>query len=66
MLGAYFVVHVEKLLQGLALGGHDEADNVHEKRWHRVTIEHDDQDALHCLLLGFIAAFLKLRSEVLE
>jgi len=66
VLGADLVVHVEELLQGLALRRHDEADNVHQKLGHRVAIEHDCQDALHCLLLCFIAALFKLCSEVLK
>lgn len=54
VLGADLVVHVEQLLQGLALGGHDESNDVHEKLRHWVAIEHDGQDTLHCLLLAFV------------
>lgn len=66
MLGADFVVQVQELLERLALGWHDETDDVHEKAGHRVAIQHDGQDLLHRLDLGLIRALLELRLELLQ
>lgn len=66
VLGTDFVIHVKELLQGLALGGHYEANNVHQELRHGITIEHDCQDTLHSLLLCFIATLLELCPKVLK
>lgn len=65
-LGTDLIVEVEQLLEGLVLGGHDEADDVHEQVGHRVAVEHDGQDALHRLDLCLVTALLELRAQVRE
>lgn len=66
MLGADFVVQVQELFQRLALGRHDETDNVHEEAGHGVAIQHDSQDLLHRLDLCLVRALLKLSLELLQ
>jgi hypothetical protein len=39
-LGADLVIEIEKLLEGLGLGWHDESDNVHKQLGHRIAVEH--------------------------
>lgn len=65
MLGTYFVINVEELLQRLALGGHDESDDVHEKARHGVSVQHYGQDPLHRLYLRVVCPFLQLCLELL-
>lgn len=63
-LGADLVVEVEELLERLVLRGHDKADDVHEKRRHRISVEHNGQDALHGLDLGLIGTLLQLHAQI--
>lgn len=63
-LGADLIVEIKHLLEGLRLGGHDEANDVHEQLGHRVAIEHDGEDALHGLNLALIGTLLELRPQV--
>ena len=63
-LRADLVVKVEKLLEGLGLGGHDESNDVHQQLRHRVAIEHDGEDALHGFDLALVGAFLQLRPQL--
>lgn len=60
-----FIVEVEQLLQRLALGGHNEADDVHEQIRHGVPVEHDGEDPLHGFDLGLIRSLLQLCLQVL-
>lgn len=65
-LRADLVVEIEKLLERLRLGRHDEADDVHQQLGHGVAVEHDGQDALHGLDLALVGALLKLGLEIGE
>ena len=65
-LRADLVVEIEKLLERLRLGRHDEADDVHQQLRHGVAVEHDGQDALHGLDLGVVGALLKLGLDIGE
>lgn len=64
-LWTYFIVKVQQLLEGLALGRHNESDDMHEQLWHRIAIEHYSEDALHGLLLALICALLQLVAQLL-
>ncbi len=46
------------------LGGHDEADDVHQERGHGVAVEHDGEHELHGLNLALIVALLQLHAQV--
>lgn len=63
-LGADLVVEVEKLFQRLGLGGHDEADDVHQQCRHGVAVEHDGEDGLHSLNLGLVGTLLELGTQL--
>lgn len=62
--GTDLVIKVEKLLEGLVFRGHNKSNNVHEQGRHRVSVEHDGQDALHGLDLGLIGPLLQLIAQV--
>ena len=65
-LWTYLVIHIEQLLQRLALRWHDEANNVHEQSGHRITIEHNCQDPLHYVHFRIIISLLKLCLQLLD
>jgi hypothetical protein len=66
MLGADFVVYVQELLERLALGRHDKANDVHQQTRHWVSIQHDGQDSLHRLDFRLISAPFQLGLELLK
>lgn len=66
VLGADLIVEIEQLLEGLRLGRHDEADDVHQEGRHGVAVEHDGQDALHGLDLAIVGALLQLVLEIVD
>ena len=63
-LWADLVVKVEKLLEGLGLGGHDKSNDVHQQLRHRIAVEHDGEDALHSLDLALVGPLLQLRPQL--
>lgn len=63
-LRANLIIEVQKLLEGLGFGGHDESNDVHEQLRHGVAIEHDSEDGLHGLDLALVGALLELCTQL--